>query len=410
MAAGTPSPPNDGIAGTGTAGANQDGTTPAGNEISKGAHTPGEVLFVGQDASHSAAAGPTIDDAFVEAFVHPAFDLAVKEPLRDKLIWDQFVTWRPSGDLGSDITAFLGDDIDETGADVPLVENLDVDSVTFGVWSIKFTGDEYGRAVSRTRLANAKTIVNVDPMIVDRVAFDAARAVDKIAQKALMDPATGALKGVNYHRGKAGALIATTPAKITITGFLNTSDLQIGTAILEGRNVLPFRNGNYILLCNPQGAQHLKNERDTGGFRYVTARNEGRDGNSIYNGTIGMTEGVEIVVSNRVPEGKAYLIGRDALAKTFLNSEGYGEQPSTVVAPVIDKLRRFLSWGWLHFVGYAPYDVRSMIEYDYSKKGATGFRPAGAPGLNAAGGVITDLAVTGTGANVDALKKYLRVK
>jgi hypothetical protein len=394
-----------GTAGSMGVGPNQDGATPAGNEISKGAHTPGEVLFTGQDAAHSAAAGPNIDTAFVDAFVHPAFDLAVKEPLRDKLIWDQFVTWKPSGNLGENITAFLGDDIDETGADTPLVENLDVDSVTFGSWALTFSGDEYGRAVSRTRLANAKSVVNVDPMIVDRVAFDAARGVDMLAKKAFM---SGISNGVAYHRNRKGAANIAKPATIAITGFLNTSDLQIGVAVLEGRNVMPYRGGDYILLCNPQGAQHLKNERDTGGFRYVTARNEGAAGNSIYNGTIGKTEGVEVVVSNRVPEGEAYLIGRDALAKTFLNSEGYGENPATIVAPVIDKLRRFLSWGWLHFVGYSMYDVRSVIKYTYSKKGATGFRPAGASGVNAAGGVLTDILVDKAGPDAAALATYLR--
>jgi hypothetical protein len=214
---------------------------------------------------------------------------------------------------------------------------------------------------------------------------------------------SGVLKPVAYSPKLGTAATAAQTAQaatVTLAKFLDTTSLQIGVAVLEGRNVLPFRNGDYILLCNPQGAQHLKNERDTGGFRYVTARNEGAAGNSIYNGTIGKTEGVEIVVSNRVPAGKAYLMGKDALAKTFLGSEGYGENPSMVVAPVIDKLRRFLSWGWLHFVGYAPYDVRSIIEYTYTP----GFRPAGANGLNATDAVFKDIAVTDA-----ALKKYLRV-
>jgi hypothetical protein len=396
-----------GIPGTGTPGVNQDGATGAGGPTATGARTPGEVIFTGQDAAHSATAGPQIDQSFVDNFVHPVFDLAVKAPLRDRLIWDQFVTWKPSGKLGEKITAFLGDDIDEAGSDVPLLENLDVDSVTFGAWNMEFKGDEYGRAVSRTRLANAKTAINIDPMIVDRVAWDAARGVDKIAQKAIMDPGTGALKNVLYSPKYGTAGIAATPAKINAQKFLDTSDLQMGVTALELRNVLPFRNGNYVLLCNPQGAQHLKNERDTGGFRYVTARNEGAGGNSIYNGTIGLCEGVDVVVSNRVPVGKAYLIGQDAIAKTNLNSEGYSDNPSTVVAPVIDKLRRFLSWGWLHYVGYAPYDVRSMIEYTYTEK----FRPAGAAGLDTAA-VGTDIAVAGTGAGAgaataNALAKYL---
>ena len=45
-----------------------------------------------------------------------------------------------------------------------------------------------------------------------------------------------------------------------------------------------------------------------------------------------------------------------------------------VVAPVVDKLRRFLSWGWLHYVDYALFDSRAVIEISHADK----FRPAGA--------------------------------
>jgi hypothetical protein len=392
--------------GTGSAGANQDGTTPAGNEISKGAHTPGEVIFTGQDASHSVAAGPKIDTAFVDQYVWPAFDTAVKAPLRDKLIWDQFVTWKPSVQRGSIVNTFLGDDIDPTGADIPLVENLDVDSVTFDSWAMSFSGDEYGRAVSRTRLANARTAINIDPQIVDRVAWDAARAADRLCQKGMMNTTTGVLRAGAYKQRWNSTDVITAqpsaiPAATAATDFLTTTVLQVCAAVLDTRNVMPFRGGSYVLLCNPVGAQHLKNERDTGGFRYVTARNEGSAGNSIFRGQIGMTEGVDIIVSNRVPAGKAYVLGKDAIAKTFLNSEGYSESPSTVVAPVIDKLRRFLSWGWLHYVGYNLYDPRSIIEISHS----THFRPAGAAGLGTLDAdKMTDLKVTGAGANKAALE------
>lgn len=406
-----------GTPGTGTAGVNQDGTTPTNNSTSEGARTPGEVLIVGQEASHSASAGPNIDADFVEAFVLPAFDTAVQEPLRNALIWDQFASRRFADGDGGSRQLFLGEDIDPAGATTPLVENLDVDSVSFGVWSLTASGDEYGRAVSRTRLANARTRINIDPMIVDRVAFDASRAVDSLAR-------TGFTKafdtGITYNRGRNGGVVIAKPTVISAGGarvatpttksvpsamgtaasiYLSTTILQVAASLLEQQNAMPFGSGNFILLTGPVGAQHLKNERDTGGFRYVTARNEGAGGNSIVRGQIGMTEGVDIVVSNTVPDGKAYLIARNALAKVALNSEGYGDTPQAIVAPVIDKLRRFLSWGWLHFVGYSPYDVRAMVEIEYSNV----WRPAGAAGLGAAHGGITPLAGTGQGAGAAAL-------
>ena len=159
--------------------------------------------------------------------------------------------------------------------------------------------------------------------------------------------------------------------------------------MLEQQNAQQFMTGNYILLVNPVGAQHLKNERDTGGFRYVTARNNGAGGNDIYRGTIGMIEGADIVVSNTVPAGKAYLMGRDALSKVYTTKEGYGSQPTSVVAPVVDKLKRFLSWGHLHYVGYKLFDTRSLIEITYKNV----WRPAGALNIGADPTAIT--AVTG---------------
>jgi hypothetical protein len=259
-------------------------------------------------------------------------------------------------------------------------------------------------------------------MIVDRVAFDAARAVDTLARNGFVKAFES---GINYNRGRNGGVANAIPAVFGVKAaretnanaqakgvptaygtaasvYLSTTVLQIAASMLEQQNAMQFQSGNFILLTGPVGAQHLKNERDTGGFRYVTARNEGAGGNSIIRGQIGMTEGVDIVVSNTVLPGKAYLIARNALAKTVLNSEGYGDSPQAIVAPVIDKLRRFLSWGWLHFVGYDPYDVRAMIEIEYDNV----WRPAGAAGIGAAHAGIKDIVTSG--AQKAAFDKFLK--
>jgi hypothetical protein len=374
-----------GVAGTGTPGANQDFAAVSPNTTP--ARTPGEVLTVGQQKSFSAPV-PKVSNDMVLLFAQQAFDLAVKKPLRDKMIWDQFasVSVSEGGAVnGKSVRKFFGDDIDPTGADVPLLENVDVDSVAFAGRGVDCTLREYGRAVSRTRLAQVISKINIDPMIVDRVAYDASRAQDLLAKTAFT---TGVTSGISYVLPD-GTTQASVPASLTVgtaaTDFLSTTSLQVAIATLEAKNVLPYRNGNYILLVGPVGAQHLKNERDTGGFRYVTARNEGAAGNSIYRGTIGMVEGAEIVVSNTVPAGHAYLIGQDAFMKAHANQEGYGAMPATVVAPQIDKLKRFLSWGWLHYVGYSLFDTRAIVHIPIS----TAFRPEGAAGAS-----TIDLAVT----------------
>ena len=361
------------IAGTGTAGANQNGPT------TNPAYSPGEVVTVGTAASNNAPA-PKINTDLQTMFVQRAFDTAVKAPLRDRLIWDQFATVRPTNltHNGAPVRMFFGEDIPEGGSELPLLENLDVDSVSFSARAIDLEPKEYGRAVTRTRLANARSMVNIDPMIVDRVAFDAARAQNSLAKARFI----AGLSGVTYITPAGN--VTSVPAYMDVADsgdtWLSTTALQIAIAVLEDKNVMGFRGDQYVLLVNSKGAQHLKNERDTGGFRYVTARNEGTAGNSIFRGTIGEIEGADVVHSNTVPAGKAYLIGKDALAKVHSTREGYGAQPVSVVAPVNDKLRRFMSWGWLHYVDYSIFDTRSVVVINHADK----FRPAGADNMGAA--------------------------
>lgn len=360
-------------AGTGTPGANQNGPVPAP------AYSPGETVIVGQGLSNQAPA-PKVDDSLNIMFVNRAFDLAVRDPLRNRLIFDQFATVRPTRltHQGSPVRMFFGEDIPEAGSELPLLENIDVDSVSFAARGIDLIPLEYGRAVTRTRLFGALSMVNIDPQIVSRVAYDAGRASDNLAKAAMLETS------VSYI-GPAGS-IASAPATIPVAAagetYLGSTTLQIAIAMLEQQNVMPFRGEQYVLLTSPVGAQHLKNERDTGGFRYVVARNNGDAGNDIFRGTVGMTEGADVVVSNKMPAGKSILIGKDALAKVFANSEGYGAQPQTIVSPVVDKLRRFLSWGWLHFVDYSIFDTRALIVISHSDK----WRPAGADNLGSAPG------------------------
>jgi hypothetical protein len=377
--------------GSATPGANQNGaaaTSGIAAATADGRGTPGEILNVGFP-TNTAATGPDVFGDFARLTVQPAFSLAVAQPLRNRLIWDQFATPKManlSSNGWDEVRLFFGGDIPEDtsgpgGGPAPLVENLDVDSVTFTGRSVALTAKEYGRAVSRTRLANVVSQINIDPEIVDRVAFDAARGADALARAALVSAAA------SYREGD-GTTTASAAAKIDASAaFLSTTLLQVAISILEQQNAMQFMTGNFVLLTNPVGAQHLKNERDTGGFRYVTARNEGAAGNSIFRGTIGEVEGADVVVSNTVPAGKAFLMGKDALAKVFTTKEGYGANPTTVVSPVVDKLRRFLSWGHLHYVGYGIYDTRALIEIDYLNN----WRPAGAGNMGGEISAVTNV-------------------
>ena len=297
---------------SGTAGANQNGaagTSGIAAATIDGRGTPGEVLNTGYGAANSAPTGPDIFTEFSRLTVQPAFDLAVAKPLRNRMIWDQFATPKVANlniNGWDQVRLFFGGDIPEDtsvgGGPAPLMENLDVDSVTFSGRSVALTAKEYGRAVSRTRLANVVGQINIDPTIVDRVAFDASRGADALARIALTTAGTTYLEA----DGTTATPSAATSIAVNGTGdtFLSTTLLQVAISILEQQGAMQFMTGSFILLTNPVGAQHLKNERDTGGFRYVTARNNGSNGNDLYRGTIGLVEGADIVVSEHGPGGQ----------------------------------------------------------------------------------------------------------
>jgi len=120
--------------------------------------------------------------------------------------------------------------------------------------------------------------------------------------------------------------------------------------------------GSYVAVISPFQAQQLKSESTDTGWRYVTSRNEGDNGNSIYRGELGEYEGVRIVVNNHLSNlGEGYLMGAEALAKAFSTAPGFGPNPKTVVAPVVDKLRRFASVGWYSLVGYSVFRTTALI-------------------------------------------------
>lgn len=361
------------VAGTGTAGSNQNGAHPAGPFA-----TPGEVVSAKGPLSINAAA-PKVDIDMGLMFVQRAYDLVIQEPMRDELIFDQFAKKRSTRltHNGTPVRFFFTDDLPEQTT--PLLENLDVDSISYGGRTLDVSMREYGTAVTRTNLLRASSMVAIDPDIADKLAYNAGRSVDTLARTALLGST------IAYALPDGTALtgtIATIPAAGSGDTWLGTTSLQIATAMLMAENVRPLRGSQYVCITSPSGAQQIRNERDTGGYRYLTARNEGMDGNSIFRGTVGEIEGCDIVVSNRMAAGTSIVIGKEALAKAYSTGFGYGENPNTVVGPTTDKLRRFAHIGWLHLVGYSIFRGEAIVKITH----ATGYRPAGSANIGEAPG------------------------
>jgi N4-gp56 family major capsid protein len=335
-------------AGTGTAGSNQNG--PATSPM----FSPGEIVTAAGPLSINAPA-PVVDITLGGQFVTKAYDLAVYPSLRPELIFDQFATVRASNTThrgGSVRFSFVEDIAEQT---TPLLENIDVDSVTLSSKALTVSMREYGTAVTNTALLRGTSMISLDPIIAERVGYNAGLSIDTLARVAL-DQTT-----VTYDDASTATIGSIGGGSAQ---YLDGYTLREGVARLRAANVRPLRGGNYVAVISPYQAQQLMSETTDTGFRWMVgyAGGMGTAGNSVFMGEVGTYEGVRLVVNNHLTNlGQGYLMGAEALAKAYSTAPGFGPDPKTVVSPVVDKLRRFASVGWYHLVGYSIFRADALL-------------------------------------------------
>lgn len=333
-------------AGTGTPGANQNGPATAPM------YSPGEIVTAAGPLSINAPA-PVVDITLGSQFVTKAYDLAVYPALRPELIFDQFATVRATNTThrGGSVRFSFVDDISEQTT--PLLENLDVDSVTLASKALTVSMREYGTAVTNTALIRGTSMISLDPLIAERVGYNAGLSIDTLCRTAL--DATS----ITYDDGSTASIGSIGATNAPLSGAV----LRQGVATLRAANVRPLRGGNYVAVISPYQAQQIMSETTDTGWRWqVGYAAPNTAGNSVFMGEVGTYEGVRIIVNNHLTaQGKGYLMGAEALAKAFSTAPGFGPNPKTVVSPVVDKLRRFASVGWYHLVGYSVFRAEALL-------------------------------------------------
>jgi N4-gp56 family major capsid protein len=333
-------------AGTGTAGANQNG--PATSPM----YSPGEIVTAAGPLSINAPA-PVVDITLGSQFVTKAYDLAIYPALRPELIFDQFATVRASNTThrGGSVRFSFVDDLAEQVT--PLLENLDVDSISMASKALTVSMREYGTAVTNTALIRGTSMISLDPLIAERVGYNAGLSVDTLARVALD------VTSITYDDASTATVGSIGDGSANLSGVM----LRQGVARLRAANVRPMRGGNYVAVISPYQAQQLMSESTDTGFRWMVGYNgDNTAGNSIFQGEVGTYEGVRLVVNNHLTnQGQGYLMGAEALAKAYSTAPGFGPTPKTVVSPVVDKLRRFASVGWYHLVGYSVFRADALL-------------------------------------------------
>ena len=338
-------------AGTGVPGANQDGPVPAP------VYSPGEVVTAAGPLTINAPA-PKVDLSVGSQFVTTAYNLVVYPSLRPQLILDQFATVRATRltHRGSSVRFSFVDDLAE--ATTPLLENIDVDSAAMEARGLVVPMQEYGNAVTTTALLRGTSMVPIDPMVAERVGYNAGASIDTLAGTALQDG------NVTYDDGTTG-----TVETVDDPDGLSSAGLREAVLILQQNNARPLRGSYWTLIASPAQIMALRGEAmstsNQAGWRDVTMREEGMAGNNIFYGQVGTYEGVNIIANNHMPDpNKAVLMGAESFAKVYSNAAGFGATPNTVVSPVVDKLRRFASVGWHHLVGYSVFRTDSLVYID----------------------------------------------
>jgi N4-gp56 family major capsid protein len=294
-----------------------------------------------------------------------AFEKLAYFALRPELYFDRFAEVEATNATNPGATHTFTIFQDLAVASSELSETTDVTPVALSDSQVSVTMKEYGNAVVTTAKLRATSFINVDPVAANAVGYNAGISIDTVCRDVLQ-------AGTNVIYATGGATDPTSRTTINSDDTLSANDVRRVVAQLRGANV-PTIGGSYVGFIHPDVSYDFRSATDAAAWRtpanYV-------DPSGIYNGEIGMFEGVRFMESSRAPRfvnasdnsGSAgtidvygtMIMGRQALAKAVANAAGYGDQPTMVYGEVVDVLKRFQPVGWKHFVGYGVFRQEAL--------------------------------------------------
>jgi N4-gp56 family major capsid protein len=294
-----------------------------------------------------------------------AFEKLAYFALRPEMYYDQFADVQATNatNPGASIKFTIFNDL--AAATTALGEAEDVTPVAMSDSQVTVTLAEYGNATVTTAKLRASSFLPVDPVAANAVGYNAGLSIDTIAKNVLQ-------AGDNVIYATGGATDPSSRTTVNSDDTLAANDVRRVVAQLRGANV-PTINGSYVGFIHPDVSYDFRSATDASAWRtpanYV-------DPSGIYNGEIGMFEGVRFMESSRAPlfanasnnSGSAgtidvygtLIMGRQALAKGISLGGEYGAQPTIVYGTVTDLLKRFRPVGWKHFVGYGVFRQEAL--------------------------------------------------
>ena len=292
--------------------------------------------------------------------VQAAYDKAFKWALKSRLVCYPLIDVQPQDETsrGSSVTMYKNayfTEADVSAAATPLTEEADVTPKALPApTNIVLTPAEYGLAVVRTQKLNLRNLTQVDPVIAQAVARHSAQTIDWLVQ-------TKMRAATNIIRAAGRASTAT----IAAGDLQKATDIRKAVTTLRGGNV-DTRDGQFFVgVMHPYVIHDLREESGAGSWR--TPNEYGVSQDRIWNGEFGEFEGVRFVQTTSTFRStdndgatarnvfRGFILGAEALAKKELL------EPTAVVSPVTDLLKRFMGVGWKADVDYGIYRQESIV-------------------------------------------------
>lgn len=256
---------------------------------------------------------------------------------------------------GSVVTFSIGQDL--AVATSTLTEATDILVVgTPNPTQVSVTLNEYGNGEDWTIKVQKLSFAGVDPLIARDVAFNMLNSIDKVVQGVLDTSAN--IIGVN---GGTTKITGFAEASVAATDIFNTKVARSVVTKLRGTNVLPI-DATYHAYVHPDVSADLQSESGAGGWQLP---HQYQDTQNIYRGEIGTYLGASYMetprctivtdgVGGTVPVYRSYFLGSQALAEVV------AVEPTIVVGPQTDRLRRFFPLGWYALAGWSLYRTPAM--------------------------------------------------
>lgn len=301
----------------------------------------------------SIATSPGIADNTVKMM----YDFAIGMVYRENSIYRQWVDKRPERVNGPGQTIqlqkhdFFGTAA-VTAAKTPLNEEQDVDSTKLpATLTVNLTVNEYGAAVTKTKILRYFSFADVDAIAAATVGRHMAETMDELIQDVLVT-------GTQIFRAQGRSAVGS----VTATDYLRATEIRKAKTKLRANSV-PDWGGYYLCGTHPHVIHDLREETGSGSWRVPSEY--GTSQNQIWTGEFGEFEGVRFVQNTRTRTGtdgassavvyRSFVLGREAVAESVV------EEPSSRIAPVVDKLSRFATLGWYGILGWCLYRNESLV-------------------------------------------------